>query len=42
MAQYPQLKMENDQSTQLQLTLRDNNGQLIWRCWNFEPEGGEG
>ena len=41
MAKFPQLKMENDQSTHFQLTLRDNDGHLIWRCWNFESAGGE-
>lgn len=41
-AAYPALRIENDQGTHFMLVLRDGEGSLIWRCWNFQPAAGAG
>lgn len=40
-AAYQNVTIEDDQSTHFQLVLRDCEGQLLWRAWNFETNAGE-
>ncbi|MFL4547519.1 DUF905 family protein [Escherichia coli] len=39
-AAYQNVTIEDDQSTHFRLVLRDREGQLLWRVWNFEPDTG--
>ncbi|WP_373225155.1 DUF905 domain-containing protein [Enterobacter cloacae complex sp. ESBL7] len=39
---YTNVTIEDDQGTHFRLVLRDSEGQLIWRAWNFEASAGEG
>ncbi|HAT1684984.1 TPA: DUF905 domain-containing protein [Klebsiella oxytoca] len=39
-AAYQNVTIEDDQSTHFRLVLRDGEGQLLWRVWNFEPDTG--
>ena len=39
-AAYQNVTIEDDQSTHFRLVLRDREGQLLWRAWNFEPDTG--
>ncbi|EHC0798080.1 DUF905 domain-containing protein [Salmonella enterica] len=40
-AAYQNVTIEDDQSTHFRLVLRDCEGQLLWRAWNFETNAGE-
>ena len=39
-AVYTNIAIEDDQGTHLRLVIRDSEGYLIWRDWNFAPEAG--
>ncbi|KAE9655997.1 DUF905 domain-containing protein [Escherichia coli] len=41
-AAYDCVAIEDDQHTHFRLAIRDAEGQLIWRVWNFEPGAGQG
>ncbi|MGP8939931.1 DUF905 domain-containing protein [Enterobacter soli] len=41
-ALYTNVTIEDDQGTHFRLVIRDSEGQLIWRAWNFEASAGEG
>ena len=38
---YQYVAIEDDQGTHFRLVIRDSEGQLIWRAWNFEASAGE-
>ena len=38
---YLNVLIEDDQGTHFQLVIRNAEGQLRWRCWNFEPDAGK-
>lgn len=40
-ALYLNIAIEDDQGTHFRLVIRDSEGQLIWRAWNFETSAGE-
>lgn len=42
MAAYDCVAIEDDQHTHFRLAIRDAEGQLIWRAWNFESGAGQG
>ncbi|OZP73576.1 hypothetical protein CIG23_13100 [Raoultella planticola] len=38
---YHNVTIEDDQGTHFRLVIRDSEGTLIWRDWNFEASAGE-
>ncbi|PWI77073.1 hypothetical protein DEO48_26315 [Enterobacter sp. CGMCC 5087] len=40
-AAYRNVVTEDDQGTHFRLVIRDSEGTLIWRAWNFEASAGE-
>lgn len=40
-AVYRNVATEDDQGNHFRLVIRDSEGQLIWRAWNFEANAGE-
>ena len=40
-ARYTHITLEDDQETHFRLVIRDHEGTLIWRAWNFEANAGE-
>lgn len=39
-ALYSNITIEDDQGTHFRLVIRDTDGSLIWRDWNFAAEAG--
>ncbi|EMM0436646.1 hypothetical protein DEO48_22950 [Enterobacter sp. CGMCC 5087] len=37
---YQNVSIEDDQGTHFRLVIRDREGQLLWRAWNFEVSAG--
>ncbi|WP_194207959.1 DUF905 domain-containing protein [Superficieibacter sp. 1612_C1] len=37
---YQNVSIEDDQGTHFRLVIRDSEGTLIWRAWNFEASAG--
>lgn len=37
---YSNITIENDQGTHFRLVIRDADGSIIWRDWNFAAEAG--
>lgn len=41
-SQYQNIAVEDDQHSHFRMVVRDAEGQMFWRAWNFEPDAGEG
>ena len=39
-ATYANATIEDDQEKHYRLAIRNNEGMMIWRAWNFEPQAG--
>ncbi|WP_270421873.1 DUF905 domain-containing protein [Citrobacter amalonaticus] len=39
-AAYTNIAIEDDQGSHFRLVIRDTDGMLIWRDWNFAPDAG--
>ncbi|MHA0958539.1 DUF905 domain-containing protein [Enterobacter cancerogenus] len=41
-SRYHNVTIEDDQNTHFRLIVRDDDGGMVWRAWNVEPDAGEG
>ncbi len=41
-AAYRNITIEDEQRSYFRLVIRDPEGRLVWRAWNFEPDAGAG
>lgn len=39
---YSNITLEDDQGSHFRQVVRDTEGRMVWRAWNFEPDAGEG
>jgi hypothetical protein len=39
-AAYANIAIEDDQETHFRLVIRNTEGMMIWRAWNFESDAG--